>query len=309
MDFVGPIISTINGLLGILFSKTGEKKNFNKLTYVFLTIALLSGGLSIWGVYNSHSEARDKAEQLSREKRAADSMRGFLLAKSFVGRDTPIDAKLIITMPDIAEEVNPEDYLLYPLIGGLISRSILKFSITDIVDFDYTIKSGEKDIVALIDVSFYDFDEKKCALSLRKYSQKFTMIKQSDCQTKSKFEYNAWIDSVPSSALIIDLPKNERFLKLFSRLEQQSRAAPTTAGSITIETQNEGVARRVFEIMSDYQVQIKFFQLYSKNKEENCYSSLLITYNTKKERKLTNVNISIENIADYELNLCEIVPI
>lgn len=310
MEFVAPLISTVNSVLGILFSKMGEKQKFGMMTYVFLIIAIFSGGLSLWGLYDARIVASEKTEQIKREKRSADSMRGLLLAKSFTERDAPVSAKLIVTLPSAPENGKPDEIFMYPLMGADILKSSIKFNVQDIIEFDYTVMPGrDVSTISSIEANFYDSGEKKCHLDLRRGSQEFEKRKSSECQTGSKFVYNAWLDEAPQTSLIIDLPKNEKFLKIFSRLEQQSRMFADGAGLISIETRNEGAAKSILSFISGIQVQVKFFQIYEKNRTGDCYSSLLVTYNLSLDRKGAQVVAAIKDIADYEMNLCEIVPI
>ncbi len=324
LAYIGPIIVLVTGVLGIFFSKAGERQRLSPVAFLLLGLVVLSGVLSVYGVYAAAADARDKAnaarareiqaqrdaavhaEQLRREKRASDTLRGLLLAKTFAPDDLPANGILTFDLPVSAAAQNGDEDgngALWPLAGKGVHASKLSFDVEDVFELDYAMRpSGDG---AVIDGDWYEYGPKTCRL-VSDTGFEFEAAPGSACRRADGYRFNAALDRVPfQRPFLIEMPR-EAFWKTYSRIEQVQRG-DKPLGQFVIEAASDRDVPALLAAAQQIEVSFKFFRNYRQRKAEGaCATSLIVHLASSAHATKRIVTLEIGGMEDFDLNFCEI---
>lgn len=327
MAYIGPIIVLITGILGIFFSKSGERQRLHVIAYVLLALLVVSGAISLFGVYDARRDAREawikasndasraaaeaalKETALRREKAAADAFRNLLIARTFAPNDLPADGLLLLDLPRTPAEQRQEDDpngVLWPMLGKGVRAAHLTFMIEDVLDLDYRMRAVAKG--AEIKADWYAFGPKTCQL-VSPDSYTFTPAPGSPCLQEDGYALNAGFQPTAAGgdSFLITLP-HKRFWKIYSRLDQTQRLQ-NTVGQLVIEAEDAKALSKIMADAANIAVSLKFFRGYSKGDahEDQCATTLVARLTTTVRKTTpTTVVIDIGGAKDSEVNFCEI---
>lgn len=325
LAYIGPIIVLITGVLGIFFSKGGERQKLSLMTYVFLGLVVVSGMVSIYGVRAAAADAANKAkaaavreaqlardaavraEQLRREKRQSDTLRGLLLARTFAPRDVPMSGILVLDLPVSAAALRGEndgEHPFQPLLGKGVRSSTFKFEVEDMVDLDYRIAPAGAGGVT-IDSNWYEYGDRTCRLTSEN-GYDFAAASGSPCRHRDRYRVNAALHVNPSERQFqVSLPE-QNFWKFYSRIEQVQRGG-NTLGQLTIEADSPREVPALLAQAAQIAPSIIFVRSYGRPDEDACGTSLIVHLASQARRTgPQTIVVEIGGMEDFDLNFCEI---
>lgn len=315
-EYLGPAIALLIGVIGIFYSKAGQRQELGRMGYLLLALVVSAGIVSVYGVYaakrdaaieavRTGQEAATIAADLQRERRNSNTLRGLLLARAFSEPDHTVDGILLIELTGPEDLDWADSYSQFaPLIGPGIRNANLAFEIPDILEIDYTIIPSAYG--STIEASYYEYEPRICSLTYTGDFMPFEPAPGSPCERESGYVYNGLVEAIaPYRSFIIDLPNDQSFWKVYSRIEQHQRSQPI--GSLVINGDSSLTAERVLREVQRLTASIKFFSPFGDGDE--CSSSLLLHLDLQPQIEGSVVTVIIAGVRDYELNFCEIVPI
>ncbi|HEX6375049.1 MAG TPA: hypothetical protein VFZ91_04955 [Allosphingosinicella sp.] len=331
LEYIGPVMALLTAVIGIFYAKTGERQKLGRVAYLLLALILLSGAASIYGVHAAKKKAADDARRmvserraaadraakdavdLRRERKAADTFRGISLARAFADPNSVADAILYfdLTQPEddpdtrVPETDAPPLSAWSPLLGDGAARARLSFNVEDMVEIDYAIAPNGSGVA--VEAPYYEYEPKACRL-VSEDMLSFAPAAGAPCRRRDGFVYNLFMEPLNATrTLIINLPKNQSFWKLFSRLEQGQRDGGAL-GSLRIEAETPAAAARILARAGSIRSSVKFFRPFGPGDE--CQTTLLAHLSlAPKIVEQRVVLLEIKEIDDYELNFCEIAPV
>ena len=323
LGYIGPIIVLVTGVLGIFFSKTGERQKLAPIAYLFLAFVVVAGIVSVAGVYLADAAALKKQKEeeaktatalaaARREKERADSLRGMLLATTFEPNDRPTGGLLIFDLPmsdaDAHGEESPNGPL-WPLAGPGVRITSITFKVEGVVDIDYRLtKTAQSfDIAA----HWYRDENRICRLTGHNAGD-FAPVPQSQCNPERDYTINAALDGgLFKQPFVIRLP-NKMFLKTYSRIEQVQRMSGRV-GQLVIEADSPNAMPALLAAAREIVPSLKFFRPYLQARAEDkdeCVTSLTAVFETSvKQTGPRTITVDIPRMESFDLSFCEISPI
>ncbi|WBU27745.1 hypothetical protein OOZ54_13835 [Rhodopseudomonas palustris] len=77
-SILASIVSLIVAVMGVLFSKSGERTSLNKISYILLLLVVLSGGFTIYQAYTKSGENESLRVSLSTANKSIEDVKGEL---------------------------------------------------------------------------------------------------------------------------------------------------------------------------------------------------------------------------------------